>query len=170
MINTKPHSLTMRIKATVFWLSSFAIALFSIIISLYTISPSGGSSIAISSPGSFNLALLNKLVKQRGVRDFLSRIAYIVSRHHHHRRKPKRKCDTRKWQSRLISVYKVSLVLTVDSKGCANFSSVQKAVDAVPDYSPAWTLIIIASGTYRSHTKFSTLYSFLFFLLNILLH
>ncbi|OVA19479.1 Pectinesterase [Macleaya cordata] len=45
--------------------------------------------------------------------------------------------------------YDVSLVLTVDLNGCGNFSSVQKAVDAVPDYSPTRTLIIIDSGVYR---------------------
>ncbi|OMO84032.1 Pectinesterase, catalytic [Corchorus olitorius] len=36
-----------------------------------------------------------------------------------------------------------------DWKGCANFSSVQQAIDNVPDSSPSKTLIVIHSGTYR---------------------
>uniref|UniRef100_A0A2N9FL76 Pectinesterase n=1 Tax=Fagus sylvatica TaxID=28930 RepID=A0A2N9FL76_FAGSY len=70
---------------------------------------------------------------------------FRVSRHHH-QRKPKRKCDKRKWKSRLVSIYKVALVLTVDLKGCANFSSVQEAINAVPEYSPSRTLIVVDSA------------------------
>ncbi|XP_059428231.1 probable pectinesterase 15 [Corylus avellana] len=138
----------MRIKTTtLFWLSAFAIALLSIVITLYTIPPPSITSNTISSQHSFFLTVFNKVVKQSGVEDLLS---HFVSRgHHHHRRKPKRRCDTRKWKSRLVSIYKVALILTVDLKGCANFSSVQKAVDAVPENSPSRTLIIIDSGTYR---------------------
>lgn len=150
----------MRIKTALFWLSAFAIALLSIIITLYTIPPSITSiSNAISSQDSFyQLAVFNKVVKQSGLEDFLSHIVY--RRQRHHRRKPSRRCDKRKWNSRLVSIYKVALILTVDLKGCANFSSLQKAVDAVPENSPTRTLIIIDSGTYRSlsHTKFSTLF------------
>jgi pectinesterase len=55
-----------------------------------------------------------------------------------------------KWiSSRLIYRYKVSLVLTVDLKGCGNFSSIQEAVDVVPELSSSTTLIIMDSGTYR---------------------
>ncbi|CAH2056804.1 unnamed protein product [Thlaspi arvense] len=39
--------------------------------------------------------------------------------------------------------------LWVDQNGCANFSSVQSAVDAAPDHSPHSTLILVDSGTYR---------------------
>ena len=58
----------------------------------------------------------------------------------------------------------MALVLTVDLKGCANFSSVQEAINAVPEYSSSRTLIIVDSGTYRSfsHTKFSCL-NFIYF-------
>lgn len=59
-------------------------------------------------------------------------------------------CDESKWKSRLISEYDVKLVLTVDLNGsCANFSSVQEAVDVVPNFSNTRTLILINSGTYR---------------------
>jgi len=58
-------------------------------------------------------------------------------------------CDETKWDSRLISKYNVTLVLTVDSKGCGNFTKVQEAVNAVPDSSSHATLIILNSGTYR---------------------
>ncbi|CAI0407571.1 unnamed protein product [Linum tenue] len=69
--------------------------------------------------------------------------------HHHHKRKPAVACDESKWRSKLIYLYQVTLVLTVDQKGCANFSSVQKAVDASPELSASTTLVLIDSGTYR---------------------
>lgn len=71
-----------------------------------------------------------------------------VSRHHHHRCRCT--CDeTKHKNSRPVSEYNASLILTVGLKGCINFSSVQKAVDAAPDLSTNRTLIIIDSGTYR---------------------
>lgn len=66
--------------------------------------------------------------------------------HHHHHKDP---CDGSLWKSKITAVYDISIVLTVDLRGCANFSSVQKAVDAVPDNSSQKTLIIVDSGTYR---------------------
>ncbi|XP_051152335.1 probable pectinesterase 15 [Andrographis paniculata] len=72
--------------------------------------------------------------------------------HHHHRRRRRRRgsCEALR-KSSLISLYNVSTVYTVVASGgkCANFSSVQKAVDALPDFSDSWTLIVIDSGTYR---------------------
>uniref|UniRef100_A0A2N9HZ50 Pectinesterase n=1 Tax=Fagus sylvatica TaxID=28930 RepID=A0A2N9HZ50_FAGSY len=138
-----------------FWLSAFSVALLSII--MYTIPPST-TTIAISSQKSFSLTIFKKAVKQSGVEDFLSSLTlgtFRVSRHHH-QRKPKRKCDKRKWKSRLVSIYKVALVLTVDLKGCANFSSVQKAINAVPEYSPSWTLIVVDSAILWNDTANST--------------
>ena len=160
---TDANALTMRIKI-IFCLSGFSIALLSVIIALYTILPSSTFSTAIISQNSFSLAIFKKVVQQSGVDDFLSRLTLIVSGDHH-RRKPERKCDSRKWKSSLISIYNVALVLTVDSKGCADFKSVQEAVNAVPDSSPSRTLIVIDSGTYRSfsHTKFSSLVYFSFY-------
>ncbi|XP_024984243.1 probable pectinesterase 15 [Cynara cardunculus var. scolymus] len=70
-------------------------------------------------------------------------------RHRHHRRPREVTCDESKWKSPLISKYKVLLVLTVDHKGCGKFNSLQKAVNAVPDFSQKATLIILDSGTYR---------------------
>ncbi|KAK4583023.1 hypothetical protein RGQ29_025978 [Quercus rubra] len=144
----------MRIKI-IFCLSGFSIALLSVIIALYTILPSSTFSTAIISQNSFSLAIFKKVVQQSGVDDFLSRLTLIVSRDHH-RRKPERKCDSRKWKSSLISIYNVALVLTVDSKGCADFKSVQEAVNAVPDSSPSRTLIVIDSGTYREKVVVNT--------------
>lgn len=71
--------------------------------------------------------------------------------HHHHHDQHERalKCDESKWNSKLTSLYDVSLVLTVDLHGCGKFSSVQKAVDAVPDSSSSFTLIIVDSGHYK---------------------
>lgn len=43
----------------------------------------------------------------------------------------------------------MTLVLTVDQQGCADFSSVQMAVDAVPEFSLSRTLIIVDAGIYR---------------------
>ncbi|KAH6807407.1 Pectin lyase-like superfamily protein [Perilla frutescens var. frutescens] len=47
-------------------------------------------------------------------------------------------------------------MITVDTKGCANFSSMQKAIDAVPDFSRSWTLIKVDSGTYREKVVVSS--------------
>lgn len=47
------------------------------------------------------------------------------------------------------SYLRPSLVLTVDLMGCGNFTSVQKAVDAVPDNSPGRTFILFGAGVYR---------------------
>ncbi|MBA0830275.1 hypothetical protein Goarm_014818, partial [Gossypium armourianum] len=112
----------------------------------------------------FEASFVKKVVSQSG--EFISLLTRMVSRHHHHHRHRRRhhhhhhrrgrehKCDDIKWRSSLstsslIYQYKVSLVLTVDLEGCGNFSSAQKAIDAVPDSSPSKTLIIIYSGTYR---------------------
>lgn len=134
---------------TFFWLSAFAIALVSL---LYTTNYSPTNSTLTTT--SFELTLLEWVVKKCGVSDLFSLLGRLTvpkrhHHHHHHRGKPKATCDDTKWKSRLISDYGVKLVLTVDLKGCANFNSVQKAVDAVPDSSTTRTLIIIDSGTYR---------------------
>jgi pectin methylesterase-like acyl-CoA thioesterase len=68
-----------------------------------------------------------------------------VGRHHHRRRA----CDDQaRWVAKMASLHNASLVLTVDRTGCANFTSLQKAVDAVPDYAAARTLIAIDAGVY----------------------
>ncbi|CAK9157697.1 unnamed protein product [Ilex paraguariensis] len=143
----------MKAKTTaIFWFISLVIALLSIILALHCNHSSTSSTIAINTQTRFELGFLKRVFKQSGIEDFLSVLEPISrrrSRHHHHRRRHKATCDETKWKSRLRPVYSVSLVLTVDLKGCANFSSVQKAIDAVPDLSPTRTLIIIDSGTYR---------------------
>ncbi|KAG2633659.1 hypothetical protein PVAP13_2NG241500 [Panicum virgatum] len=65
---------------------------------------------------------------------------------HHHRR---RACDDHaRWVAKIVSLHNASLVLTVDRRGCANFTSLQKAVDAVPDGAAARTLIAVDAGVY----------------------
>lgn len=154
----------MRLKTNYIWLFAFLFALFSILISLYTLPPSSQATISMK----FETSFLKKVVSQSG--EFISLLTRMVSGHHHHRRHRRRhhhhhhrrgrehKCDHIKWRSslstsNLIYQYKVSLVLTVDLEGCGNFSNAQKAIDAVPDSSPSKTLIIIYSGTYRSLLK-----------------
>ncbi|KAA3455175.1 putative pectinesterase 15 [Gossypium australe] len=150
----------MRLKTNSIWLFAFLFALFSILISLYTLPPPSHATISMK----FEASFVKKVVSQSG--EFISLLTRMVSRHHHHhrhrhrhhhhhhRRGREHKCDYIKWRSSLstsslIYQYKVSLVLTVDLEGCGNFSSAQKAIDAVPDSSPSKTLIIIYSGTYR---------------------
>ncbi|KAK8280270.1 hypothetical protein V6Z11_D09G164700 [Gossypium hirsutum] len=150
----------MRLKTNYIWLFAFLFALFSILISLYTLPPPSQATISMK----FEASFVKKVVSQSG--EFISLLTRMVSRHHHHHRHQRRhhhhhhrrgrehKCDHIKWRSSLstsslIYQYKVSLVLTVDLEGCGNFSSAQKAIDAVPDSSPSKTLIIIYSGTYR---------------------
>lgn len=139
--------LTMRSNS--FWVFSFAVSLLSIIFSLFiTIPPHSSTTTTIISLTQIPILIMRVIVE-----DLLS----LVTRHHHHHHH-RVKCDKNNWRLSIISHYKwlvyhyrVSLILTVDLHGCANFSSVQKAVDAVPSFSPSKTLIIIDSATYRSY-------------------
>ncbi|XP_010935867.3 putative pectinesterase 14 isoform X1 [Elaeis guineensis] len=140
----------MRLNKPMLWTSAIFIAFISILIALNTLppttnTPSETTSASlvhdivkrVASPGSTIIDKLIFLWRGRG------------HHHHHHRKKHKTDCDKSKWVSPIASDPNVALILTVDLKSCANFSSVQKAVDAVPDYSPSRTLIIIDSGVYR---------------------
>ncbi|KAK8553874.1 hypothetical protein V6N12_030855 [Hibiscus sabdariffa] len=139
----------MMLKTNSIWLFALLFALFSILIALFTLPPPSQTPIALDVEAS----LVTKFVTQSS--EFISLLTRMVSRHHHrHQRGYKQECDHIKWMSSsttssLIYQYKVSLVLTVDLEGCANFSTVQKAIDQVPDFSPTKTLIVIYSGTYR---------------------
>ncbi|KAH7854922.1 hypothetical protein Vadar_019109 [Vaccinium darrowii] len=143
-------------KTFLFWLSAFAIALVSLVISPRVLPPSTTTSVIAPnySQTSLRLDFLKTVLNRSGTDTFftfIESLARKASRRHHRRRKGKITCDDSKWKnSRLISDYNVSLVLTVDLDGCADFSSVQKAVDAAPDLSVSRTLILIYSGTYRS--------------------
>jgi pectin methylesterase-like acyl-CoA thioesterase len=143
----------MRFNRTLFWLSGFFIFLFSIIIVHYTTPPSNiCNTTTSSSQGSFTfqLGILSKIINLSGAQNFVSLlITSIASTRHHRWMRHMEKCDTAKWASQLILDYNATITFTVDLKGHANFSSVQKAIDAVPESSSNTTLIIINSGTYR---------------------
>ncbi|EEF42839.1 Pectinesterase PPE8B precursor, putative [Ricinus communis] len=111
----------MGIRPLSFWLLASAIALLSILLSLYAIPSSPSTNASVSIQDAFQLAILKRVIKKSGLQEVLQ---LILSRHHHHRRRPKVKCDKNSW-------------------------SIQKAIDVVPDFSPSPTLIIIDSGTYR---------------------
>ncbi|KAJ3689352.1 hypothetical protein LUZ61_018516 [Rhynchospora tenuis] len=119
------------------WISAFSIALISILFSFHTITP------RITTNSKFN-----SCTGIRQMRDITtSLVQYVVHRGHHRRR---HKCDDmKKWVVMMASAQNAGLVLTVDLQGCANFSSVQNAVDAVPDNSLSRTLILVNSGVYR---------------------
>ena len=124
--SNKPSTSTRRkTKTNIFFcLSAFVIALFSVSLALST--------------ESFLF--------------FLGRVASQASRGHRlhlHNTKQITGCDGNKWKSRIVSQYNVSTVLTVDMKGCANFSSIQKSVDSIPDNLSTRTLILIGPGVYR---------------------
>ena len=125
------------------WLSAIGIALLSTIhtSNMYILS---------TKISNFKLTLLEKGFKQY---DFISYIFLPLA--------PPLACDESRWKSRLISEYDVKLVLTVDLKGsCANFSSIQEAVDVAPDLSNTRTLILIASGTYRFSFEYMSVFVF----------
>lgn len=110
----------------------------------------------MSSQISLGVTFLERFLKHKWVEvDMINGILDEVARklrsrrHRHLKKQREDPCDSSLWKSKLTVAYDVSLVLTVDLRGCANFSSVQKAVDAVPDYSNHKTLIIVDSGTYR---------------------
>ncbi|OVA17929.1 Pectinesterase [Macleaya cordata] len=153
MNNNNTNTSIRRTKTNFFfWFSAFSVVLISISLSLTTKFPPPTTSISSTLQG----AIINRVVKQiNTVKDFFSLPWDIAQRpsighhHRHHRKKRKIGCDDTKWKSKLISEYKVFTVLTVDLKGCANFSSVQTAVDAVPEHSSTRILILIDSGVYR---------------------
>lgn len=69
-----------------------------------------------------------------------------LSQHHHD--VPVESLD--KWStSTLAHVHQAALVLVVDLNGGGNFTTVQSAVDHVPESSPFRTLIIVNAGVYR---------------------
>ncbi|RHN48572.1 putative pectinesterase [Medicago truncatula] len=141
----------MKFNRTLFWLSGFAILLFSIIIVHYTTPPSNTSNTATSSSLD---SLLSKIIKLRGAQDFVSLlITSIASTRHHHWMRHKEKCDEAKRASQLILDYNATITFTVDLNGRANFSSVQKAIDAVPESSFNTTLIIINSVVQANKTN-----------------
>ncbi|KAI9122395.1 hypothetical protein K1719_007084 [Acacia pycnantha] len=115
----------------------------------YSTPPSLTTISSINPQSSFKQhAILRRIIKLSGAEDFVSLITRLARRLHH-RMKHKEKCDKATWDSDLTLDYNVSLVLTVSLKGCGNFSSIQQAVNAVPESRPDKTLIIIDSGIYR---------------------
>ncbi|KAK1403362.1 Pectinesterase [Heracleum sosnowskyi] len=131
-------------KTAVLWLSAaIGIALLS---TIYTSNIS-----VVTNTYNFKFTLLEKF-KQYGFGSYIFTPLtplIINPRSHSERTADALNCDDSKWKSRLISEYDVKLVLTVDNNGsCANFSSIQEAVDAVPDSSSTRTLILVNSGTY----------------------
>lgn len=133
----------MRSKATFSRLSAFAIALFSFLYALTLRS-------SVPTPDLQPTTIGSQIGFKFQVEEILSVVtSLIMPRHHNHHLTRPVECDGSIWKSKVINDYQVGLVLTVDLKGCANFSSVQRAVDAVPDFSPSRTLILLDSGTYR---------------------
>ncbi|PIN11138.1 Pectinesterase [Handroanthus impetiginosus] len=136
-----------------FWLTTLAIVLLSIIVSLNS----------SSSSATYELNLFDRVF---GLEDIFSILEGIIYRrhhhsrhhnhHHHHHHRHGISCNDDIWKSNLISLYNVSLVYTVGTKGCTNFSSVQKAIESSPDFSHSWTLIIVDSGTYREKVVVSS--------------
>ncbi|XP_057785694.1 probable pectinesterase 15 isoform X2 [Salvia miltiorrhiza] len=150
--------------ATFFWLTAIAILLLSLIVSLHS-SPSPTTSFRGSILRVVGIELLCKVGRKLGLQDIFCSVeeGVIYRRHHHHHahhhhsRHKKTSCnETLNWRPNLKSSYKISVVITVDTKGCANFSSVQKAIDAAPDFSRSWTLIKVNSGTYREKVVVSS--------------
>lgn len=120
-------------RSKLFWLSVTAIALLSILVSFYT----KNSNVTTSIKSVFN---------QSGIYEFFY---FLIQTFLHLHRWLTLSCDANKWKSPLIAKYGVATVLTVDQKGCGKFTTLQKAVDAVPENAPKPTLIIVDSGTYK---------------------
>ncbi|KAI3880063.1 hypothetical protein MKX03_003884 [Papaver bracteatum] len=157
-MDNKNDNTSTRITKTNFllWISAFSVVLVSIFLALSTTSSSPSQTDFSTSSGSLKVALIDTV---HDFASFLWDIPYRLSRghhHHHHHHHKRHRCNKNKWVSKLISQYKVSKVLTVDQKRCGNFRSIQKAVDAVPDYSSTWILIIIDSGIYREKVVVNT--------------
>ncbi|XP_054794490.1 probable pectinesterase 15 [Prosopis cineraria] len=138
----------MGFNRILFWpLAFFTFSLSIMIVRHYT-PPSLTTIASINPQRNFKQhVILSRIIKLSGAEDFVSLITRFARLHP--RRKQKEKCDKATWDSDLILDYNVSLVLTVSLKDCGNFSSIQKALNAVPESSPDKTLIIIDSGIYR---------------------
>ncbi|KAG9442258.1 hypothetical protein H6P81_018112 [Aristolochia fimbriata] len=151
-----------RISSSLLWISTISIAIIAALLSPCFIPSSNSFFTATPVIGS----VFNKYwTIQRSVliEEFLSLLQLLTRRssrhnhshhhhhhHHHHSRHRAAKCDDKKWKDMIDpSTLKASLVLTVGQNGCANFSSVQAAVDVIPDNSPTRTLLLIDSGVYR---------------------
>nr|QIR83178.1 pectin methylesterase 20 [Cunninghamia lanceolata] len=71
-----------------------------------------------------------------------------IARKHHRKKKQKNICD-----QKLPPYYALdedyNHVVIVDQDGCGNYTSVQKAVDAVPEQSPYRTIIVLNPGVYK---------------------
>lgn len=146
----------------IFWLSSLSIALLSIFLA-HLLLPSPMS--AITTP--FTSTCIEQVLRiwfpsdhDEGVIGGIISLIKGVNRrsshhrrhghHHHHHRRPKPRCDGSKWTALIASInINATTILTVDHNGCGKFSSVQDAVDAVPDDSPHRSLILIDTGVYR---------------------
>ncbi|XP_035831655.1 probable pectinesterase 15 isoform X2 [Helianthus annuus] len=125
-------------RSILFWLSVTAIVL----LSIYTKNPNIITSISLQS---FKITSIKSVFDQSGsIHEFISFINQFLVRLY----RLLVPCDESKWKSPLIAKYGVALTLTVDQKGCGKFTSLQKAVDAVPANSPKPTLIIVDAGQY----------------------
>ncbi|KAH9326076.1 hypothetical protein KI387_006254, partial [Taxus chinensis] len=71
-----------------------------------------------------------------------------VARKHHKKKKQMNKCDE-KLPPYFVLDEGYSQVMVVDQDGCGNYTSVQKAVDAVPEQSLNRTMIVINPGVYK---------------------
>ncbi|KAJ0612998.1 putative pectinesterase [Helianthus annuus] len=126
-------------RSILFWLSVTAIVL----LSIYTKNPNIITSISLQS---FKITSIKSVFDpSESIHEFFSFINQFFIRLY----RLLVPCDESKWKSPLIAKYGVALTLTVDQKGCGKFTSLQKAVDAVPANSPKPTLIIVDAGQYR---------------------
>ncbi|CAD5193068.1 unnamed protein product [Musa acuminata subsp. malaccensis] len=150
-----------RLGKPFLWFSAISFALVSVLLSFNTFPPATVLSETPTSSGDLLGNIVSSVLSPSSafIDNVVSLIEQVLWRGHHHhhhrhrrqnhRRRRRRACDNSKWVSPLALEQNATLILTVDQKGCANFSSVQRAIDAVPDYSPSRTLIILDSGVYR---------------------
>ncbi|CAL9136653.1 unnamed protein product [Musa acuminata var. zebrina] len=150
-----------RLGKPFLWFSAISFALVSVLLSFNTFPPATVLSETPTSSGGLLGNIVSSVLSPSSA--FIDNVVTLIEQvlwrghhHHHHRhrrqnhrRRRRRACDNSKWVSPLALEQNATLILTVDQKGCANFSSVQRAIDAVPDYSPSRTLIILDSGVYR---------------------
>ncbi|CAA7403315.1 unnamed protein product [Spirodela intermedia] len=106
------------------------------------------------SPPDHTVGIARKLAKQSIGGDIVSLVrswGFAGRRHppHHRRRRSAAECEQFRRAARIAAEQNATLILTVGHKGCANFSSLQRAVDAVPDYSSGRTFVILDSGIFR---------------------
>lgn len=55
------------------------------------------------------------------------------------------------WMFGSVAAVELAYTITVDSNGVGDFTTIQSAIDSIPDLNKSWIRIFIQNGIYRYH-------------------